>query len=339
MTTTAFAAETSGSSDGAGTFEGHANSTIVSVTLPTVSESSTAFNYIYDPEGLIEGTSNAAYEDATFTGDYVYFESAKDKYTAESKTLTVSNNSMVSINVTVKVGLVAGTSDPALVSSDTVAKAAKDPSLYLGLKVGDKPAKAIMNDDVEVTVSLNGMPDNYTLSYNGTPHSYSYKVKKDASGWESVGFSVVGAANKVTNAKDKTAPTLKVTWKYETVGEVEQEGNPTSTPTETPAADKAPSVAKDTYSKSELSGDSGQATFTVDYGTGSLAGTAITKVWFSADGTTFKAFSSTNTPAIDNTNNCFKINKTYFRDMSAKRYIRAYFDNSESKYVTITVNP
>jgi hypothetical protein len=332
MTVTASAADKSGSSNGTGTFEGHANSTIVSVTLPTVSESSTAFNYIYDPEGLIAGTTHAAYPNASFTGSQVYFETAKDTYTGESKTLSVSNNSMVSINVTVKVETESGgNKDPKLVSSNSAATSATDPSLYLGLKVGDKPAKALMGSAVEVSVSLNGMPNNYTLSYNSTEKKYSYVMNKNATGWESVGFSVEGAANKVKNAKDSTAPTLKVTWSYEPVGDVEEEGGDTPTP---PAADKAPSIATTAYNYDRTA----DLPITVSLGSGTLKATDISKVsWaVTADGS-YSDFAKGTKWTFEGTTLTFKSGTFGSVAVNDKRYIKVTFDEGTSVVLTLTI--
>ncbi len=103
----------------------------------------------------------------------------------------------------------------------------------------------------------------------------------------------------------------------------------------------APSVEKTSYTKAEMVAliDGGVATIDVNYGSGSLGGTAITKVWFSSDGTSFKAFSDSNAPTIDNENNTFSLTSGWVNGLSAKRYVRAYFDNSEDKYVEIVINP
>ncbi len=165
-------------------------------------------------------------------------------------------------------------------------------------------------------------------------------------------FTITGALNKNADWTQADASAITITPIYQitkaTGNEVVEEATcdqldlvatKAADDAAAPPVEAAPSVETDTYVKADLAGEEGVYYFEVNYGSGSIAGTEITSVKFSSDnGETFKDFSATNAPVIDNDNNRFGINKAYFANMSAKRIIRAYFDNSETKYVTITVN-
>lgn len=88
---------TSGGSTGAGSTEGHVDEHVISVTLPTVADGETPFNYTVDPERLVDATDGTRYGSVSFTEDAkengVYFltktEATEDTYEEVDKT-TVS---------------------------------------------------------------------------------------------------------------------------------------------------------------------------------------------------------------------------------------------------------
>lgn len=245
MTVTASAAgETSGSSEGTGNFEGHVNRKVVDVTLPTVAEGTTPFSFIMDNEGLIKETGKKAYgEDFTFNDDTynVYFKTADKTFGKDSTVFSVSNNSSVSVNVTLKIDVTAGANDPELVGAvgdlpndynASTNPVSGDPSLFLGLVVaGDATAAgdtngtyAISENSVSKTFNLAGTPENYEVSVNqvgeeGYPHDYQFVKKATlAANWKKVDFNLTGKANKVEDAEGITAPNLKVTWSFDAAG-------------------------------------------------------------------------------------------------------------------------
>jgi len=245
MTVTASAAgETSGSSEGTGNFEGHVNRKVVDVTLPTVAEGTTPFSFIMDNEGLIKETGKKAYgNDFTFNDDTynVYFKTADKTFGKDSTVFSVSNNSSVSVNVTLKIDVTAGANDPELVGAvgdlpndynASTNPVSGDPSLFLGLVVaGDATAAgdtngtyAISENSVSKTFNLAGTPENYEVSVNkvgeeGYPHDYQFVKKATlAANWKKVDFNLTGKANKVEDAEGITAPNLKVTWSFDAAG-------------------------------------------------------------------------------------------------------------------------
>ncbi len=227
MTVTA-SAETGSSGDiaGAGTNEGHVSRNVVSVTLPSVKDGTTPFNYTLDPEGLIQETEAAAYGwdkiDATASANRVYFMHDDNKYYGTSNQYTLSNNSAVSVNFVVEVKATKGAKDATLVANEeAVVDGGDDVLLYLGLDVGDKGKEAIKNDDkVSVAFTLAGTPENYEVVCQNpaasAPHTYTFEKKTTpVKDWPSVSFNLIGKCNKVANADGVTAPTLTVTWKYQ----------------------------------------------------------------------------------------------------------------------------
>jgi hypothetical protein len=242
MTLTAWADPVSGTaveSQGTGNFEGHVNRKVVDVTLPTVSENTSPFSFIYDAEGLIPETKAAAYGSGyTFPeSTHVYFKTADKTFGADSTEFTVSNNSSVSVNIALKIEMEKDANAPELVATagevpnDTEAATA-DAKLFLGLVVGgdatgaeDTDAAgtyAVSENTVEKTFNLLGEKNNYSVSTNQVgenadyPHTYEFKKKADANpnSWKKITFKLTGKANKVDNAEGKTAPNLKVTWNF-----------------------------------------------------------------------------------------------------------------------------
>lgn len=263
---TAFAAEpaTSGTTEGAGTSEGHVDRHTVKVTLPTVADGSTPFAYTMDLERLIQETTNSKYSGATFpaaasdTG--VYFLTAANTYANESQKLTVTSESSADVKLKVDVEAVSAATDVALVNT-TPAASVTDPQLYLALKVGSEAAVPVEADKtISKEVTIAGVPGNFETTWDSTSSTYKYTPKSGATGWGTTTFSIAGAASKAASAEGLTAPTLKVTWSWTD-----------------PAANAAPSIATTTYTLT-----AGTALdIPVDLGKGNLAATAVDSVTLS----------------------------------------------------------
>lgn len=202
---------TSGSVSGNGINEGHVERQVIDVVLPAVPEDSTVFQYTMDLERLIEETQAAKYAGVTLADNTgVYFSVSGNKFSSESDALTVENRSSVSVNLTVEVAASEATTDATLVSQNSFA--GTDPQLYLALKVGDNTTPLEAGKTVSDTVSIAGVSDNFVLTV--VSGNYVYGVKDTGTApWATADFSLVGAAN-VASAKDVTAPTLTVTWRY-----------------------------------------------------------------------------------------------------------------------------
>ncbi len=112
---TAFAAdnENEKTAVGKGANEGHVDKHMLSVTLPTVPENSTPFNYTIDPERLVEETTGTKYSGTTFTDnakrDGVYFlggTSEAPSYDNTSVAFKAISESSVDVELTVEVEVV-----------------------------------------------------------------------------------------------------------------------------------------------------------------------------------------------------------------------------------------
>lgn len=230
---TAFAADTTGNTIGAGTSEGHVNKTVTNVVLPTIAEGTTPFAYTMDPEGLVGDTAGGKYETGTTfpeTADDtgVYFLTAEKTYANTSSELKVTNESSHSIELTVKAEVESAATDIALAEKDELA-ASENAALYLGLIVGAEDAVAVNTETaVTKTVTLAGKEENFKVDVNADKSGYEYRVLtldeyKAIAGnesateiaWESTTFKVEGATTTGKEITDSTtAPTLKVTWSW-----------------------------------------------------------------------------------------------------------------------------
>lgn len=239
---TAFAedAVTSGGTNGEGTSEGHVNKHVISVTLPVIAEGATPFAYTMDPERLVNETNAAKYaEGSTFTDtaktNGVYFQTGEKAYDDKSTVLKAKSESSADVKLTVDVEVESAATDielvdaaPALTGEDMVT----DPQLYLALKVDDTTKAVKSTEKVSIETTIEGKDSNFETVVES--NNYVYKAKTgDSITWNEAEIQMSGVASKAS-AEGLTAPTLKVTWKYED-------------PAETPAT---PSIAlSGTYSR------------------------------------------------------------------------------------------
>lgn len=220
---TAFADEpvTSGGTNGAGTSEGHVNKHVISVTLPIIPDGSTPFAYTMDPERLVTETNATKYATgSTFTDSAktngVYFQTGEKAYDDKSTVLKAKSESSADVKLTVDVEVESAATDielvdtaPALTGEDAVT----DPQLYLALKVGDTTKAVKKSEKVSIETTIAGKDDNFeTVVESG---AYVYKAKTgDSITWNEAEIQMSGVASKASS-EGLTAPTLKVTWKYE----------------------------------------------------------------------------------------------------------------------------
>ncbi|WP_026520136.1 hypothetical protein [Butyrivibrio sp. FCS006] len=224
---------TSGGTEGEGTSEGHVNKHIISVTLPTIVEGATPFAYTMDPERLVNETNAAKYAaGSNFTDDAkangVYFTTDTNKYDDKSNELKAVSQSSADVKLIVEVETEASTNDIPLVdeapalSGDNVVT---DPQLYLALKVDDT-TKAVKSDEkVTIETTIAGKDANFQTEVESGNYVYKAKTGDDIT-WNAATIQMSGVVSKAS-AEGLTAPTLKVTWKYEDPAE-EPEGTEVS---------------------------------------------------------------------------------------------------------------
>lgn len=213
---------TSVSVNGTGQVEGIVNEEVYCVVLPTQADNDDTFDFILDPQDLINKTDGAAHAGIdSISGNQLYF--TKDsELSGTSQTLEVINKSSVDVNVTVEAtvnDLTGGSDDSAYEISltDSADFADDATSIYLGLNVDADDAVALTADDgASVTKTLAGAPDQYETKYED---GYAYVLKEDADedAFEKLEFSLTGACNTNadwTNAKD-AVPSVSLVWGFD----------------------------------------------------------------------------------------------------------------------------
>lgn len=212
---------TAGVSTGTGSYEGgELKYPTLKVTLPTIPEGT--YDYIADPNGLIELTKHEKYKDATFTGSTgVYFETSANTYSNKSAAQEVVNENAQNIDVTVKVEVTTpGDESIKYVSSAEFGEDDKTNGLYLAITddaAENAQVSALSTSGVAtITATVEGVPSNYMPSYS-EEGGYGYKLKTEGtSDWNKCSFILTGALNKNATWGDKVEfPEIQITWSYE----------------------------------------------------------------------------------------------------------------------------
>lgn len=280
-TLTAFAAETSGSSTGTGTFEGHVDQNVVLVQLPT--QTTDLYNYTIDPEGLIAKTGASKYgEEVTFEeGKSVYFQSEANKYTGKSAAAKVVNMGTVDIDLTVTAKTAENTK---VTMVDAVSEFAEstDALLFLELDVSGQKAAVKTDDTGKVEVGLCGNPANYEVQYDTESGKYVFGTKANtpATAWNYCEVTLSGACNTAGDwsAEALAASDVTVTWSY-----AAQDG----TDDFTDLAENATTESAPTFTAGETAG-------TINYtaGSGNKALKSITSIKGTKNGTAYDGFNA-----------------------------------------------
>ena len=220
-TLTVFADDTgSGTTSGKGENEGHVKKEVINVVLPVVPETDgSPFEYVTDPERLIQETAGAKYEDYTFpakgTDTGVYFRVGEKEFSNTSEVLQVINKSSCNMKITVKAKATASAGGKDLKIA-TKADVDDTDQLYLNLKVGQTD-QIISATETPVEKVLSGNKDNFEVQYDGS--AYKYVAKDTATDWKAINISLNGAVFEGAVEADTTAPTVDVTWAFEKAGD------------------------------------------------------------------------------------------------------------------------
>jgi len=223
----------SGSLSGEGEVEAIVDTDVFKVELPTVSASDTTFDFILDPQELLKASGNDAYASGTFAlGGHMYFLSAADTYTSNSKVLTATNKSSADVDINVKAEL-KNHDSIAIVAASAVA-AATSPSMYLaiGMPATDTTAVDTSADTMtamttsadgvtsaSATATIPAVASNYEIKYV-TDHYEMAEVSSPAA-YKTQSFYIDGAINTLAVAsgwKDLqiAQPDIEVTWEIKT---------------------------------------------------------------------------------------------------------------------------
>lgn len=218
---TAFAAEENqGTVTGSGELEGTVSTDVWNVQLPTKVVGDTTYDFILDPEGLIEETEAARYSGATFTGDTgMFFANVSGgdvsggdvsggdvSYSPTSDAKTIINKSSYAVDVTVTATVKAAVDSEHAVtlSEDNTFANDKTTSIYLALTDGTNTGVVKTSTKVAtISSTIGAAPDgSYVYAYEND--EYTYKLKADLSDdiFEGYSFQLTGACNKVADWAD-----------------------------------------------------------------------------------------------------------------------------------------
>lgn len=217
---TAFAVD--GVSVGEGTYEGgEIQYPTLSVTLPTIPDKT--YDYIADPNGLLELTDNERLEDATFDfenskGIFFLTDSETKAYSDTSAAQSVTNENAQDIDVTVKME-VTKAGDASIKYAESAEFEGTDNELYLAITSvsgGDDPAALSTSGTASVTTTLEGVEENFKPGYNSESGKYEYTLKDDGlADWNACAFALTGAVNtEATWGDDVVFPEITITWSY-----------------------------------------------------------------------------------------------------------------------------
>lgn len=215
----------SGNAEGNGTYEGgEIKYPTISVELPTVPAG--AFDYIADPNGLIEATkesdgSAAAHSGFTFTGSTgIFFKTTASTYTEKSEAMKITNKSAQKVDVTVKLSQkTAGSNIIQYADTPTFTDATdKTNKIYLavtdGADANPKTAALSATGEKTIKVEVEGVENNFEKKWDAAKgYHYAEKSSVDPSTWKSTSFYMTGALNpNATWGDEVTFPTITLTW-------------------------------------------------------------------------------------------------------------------------------
>lgn len=205
---------------GVGEVEGSVKQDIYQVVLPTVTED--MFNFIIDPQGLINKTEGAAYDGKSFEeGGTLFFErkdgDVKEDYSSTSDAITIENRSSMAIDVSVEVKVDKESLEGIVLTDDKEFTDDKGASLYLALTDGEEVIP-ISADGVSMNVTVDAAPEGaYEYAYDEESGEYTYEMSSDLEGIEfpEYSFRLVGAANGKGDWSELmgAVPKISVSWR------------------------------------------------------------------------------------------------------------------------------
>lgn len=205
-------ADEASSATGAGSSYDHVNKEVITVTYPTTTAVATAFNFVVDPERLVNAAGGKLGDatEVTANPDGVYFKDSKE---AASTEVEIEGKNSIDVDLSVAVTVTADDKAIALVADETELAAATDPALLLKVKVGTDE-QVITADGATAKDKIAGVSANFVVQPDGNGQ-YEYVVSPSASGWNKVGVQLIGKTNEAEvpeGAGAMTAPTVELTW-------------------------------------------------------------------------------------------------------------------------------
>lgn len=204
---------------GVGGVEGTVKQDIYQVILPTVTDD--VFNFIIDPQGLINKTNGAAYGGKKFEENSTLFFKRSDggvteDYSSSSDKITIKNMGSVPVKVSLHVSISQDSLGGIVLTGDKEFTDDKNPSLYMALTDGEN-VLPIGAEGISMDITVDAAPeDAYEYRYDSERELYTYQMKEDVSKIEfpSFSFQLTGAANEKGDWSKltKAVPKINVSW-------------------------------------------------------------------------------------------------------------------------------
>ena len=213
------AEDANGELSGSGNLEQLEATDIFNVKLPTIDESTTTFNYILDPNGLIkESGTDGRYTGKTFEeGATLFFQNINNKtdskdYSKTSDKLTAINESTQDVEISVK-ATVASVSGVKMDADGTFGT--DGGNLYLALTDGTD-TEAITENGAELTATIAKTDGVYKVKWDAAKELYVKELdstKTDAD-FQKYEFQLTGAckSDTVWDTMKDTPPVVDVVW-------------------------------------------------------------------------------------------------------------------------------
>lgn len=208
---------------------------VYQVVLPT--DVNGVFDFILDPQKLIEETDAAAYGGTSFErGATMFFHrsdgQAAEEYSSSSDHVTIVNRSNVPVEVQVDVNILPESLGGIIMSGDRGFTNDDSASIYLALTDGEYTAP-VQTEGSYIRTTIPAAPENaFEYCYDQESGQYVYGLKSDLSGvqFPEYSFQLTGAVNEKGDWKTlgKVSPMVNVTWKVTPIHSVNSsEGNNT----------------------------------------------------------------------------------------------------------------
>lgn len=193
---------------------------IYQVVMPTDIDG--MFDFILDPQGLINETNGALHGGKSFEKDCTVFFQRSDgevneDYSRKSDSVTITNKSTMPVEVSLEVKVDPNSLKGIKMTGDSKFKKDKSASLYLAVVDGKKEVP-VGKDGVTLHKTIEAAPDGtYEYVYINDTKKYEYRLKKniDENIFGKYSFRLTGAANEKGDwaALSKAVPKVIITWK------------------------------------------------------------------------------------------------------------------------------
>jgi len=190
---------------------------VISVELPLVEENKAVFDFILDPDQLINATGAVKYGGKRFQeGATVFFENKREdgetEYTDTSDPLEIINRSTVSVNLVINVTLtgiegIAVENTPAFTESE-------NPAVWFELADEEGNTVSLNNEGTAyLSYIIEAAPEEaYMYSYNEETGKYEPESRFEETEFPKYKFAVRAACSRGGWSKVKEMPKLTVRW-------------------------------------------------------------------------------------------------------------------------------